>query len=123
MTFESDWQPALGEPLKNALATESSEGRLEIGRVAAHGYFSLESSGAYQFAEKCKPATAFLFKLIAMLQFPTRHALEAALAGPRFKQSLGNAPAGAGEVEAMIVTYEYHSHTCSRAPAASRLGA
>ena len=69
LTFESDWQPALGESLKNALATESSGGRLDIGCVAAHGYFSLESSGGYQFAEKCKPATAFLFKLIAMLQF------------------------------------------------------
>lgn len=69
LTFESDWQPALGEPLKNALAAESTEGRLDIGCVAAHGYFSLESSGMYQFAEKCKPATAFLFKLIAMLQF------------------------------------------------------
>ncbi len=69
LTFESDWQPALGEPLKNALAAESTEGRLDIGCVAAHGYFSLESSGTYQFAEKCKPATAFLFKLIAMLQF------------------------------------------------------
>src|SRR5262249_49951459 len=28
LTFESDWQPALGEPLKNALAAESSEGHL-----------------------------------------------------------------------------------------------
>jgi hypothetical protein len=69
LTFDSDWQPALGEPLKNALAAESSDGRLDIGCVAAHGYFSLESSGAYQFAEKCKPATAFLFRLITMLQF------------------------------------------------------
>ena len=69
LTFESDWQPALGESLNNALAAGSSEGRLDIGCVAAHGYFSLESSGTYQFAEKCKPATAFLFKLIAMLQF------------------------------------------------------
>jgi hypothetical protein len=33
--------------------------------------------------------------MMAMLQFPTRAALEAGLADPRFKQSLGNAPAGA----------------------------
>ena len=32
--------------------------------------------------------------LMAMLQFPTRDKLEALLADPRFKQSLGNAPAG-----------------------------
>jgi hypothetical protein len=32
--------------------------------------------------------------LMAMLQFPTRDKLEAGLADPRFKQSLGNAPAG-----------------------------
>jgi hypothetical protein len=32
--------------------------------------------------------------LMAMLQFPTRDKLEAGLADPRFKQSLGNAPSG-----------------------------
>jgi uncharacterized protein (TIGR02118 family) len=32
--------------------------------------------------------------LMAMLQFPTRETLEAGLADPRLKQSLGNAPAG-----------------------------
>lgn len=70
LAFESDWQPALGEPLKKALAEAGTEGRLDMGCVAAHGYFSLEqSSGTYHFAEKCRPATAFLFKLIAMLQF------------------------------------------------------
>lgn len=68
LTFESDWQPALGEPLKLALTTGSSEGRLDIGCVAAHGSFSLDS-GSYEFSEKNKPATAFLFKLITMLQF------------------------------------------------------
>ena len=69
LAFESDWQPALGEPLNVALTAGDRDARLDIGCVAAHGCFSLESGTNYQFSEKNKPATAFLFKLITMLQF------------------------------------------------------
>ena len=67
LTFESDWTPALGESLKDALAAAGSEGQLDLGCIAAHGLFVKEGSD-YRFAEKGKSATAFLLELIAQLQ-------------------------------------------------------
>lgn len=71
LTFESDWSPCCGDPLWNALGGSSiEEDRLNIGCVAAHGHFVWENdAGKYEFTREGKPATAFLFKLIAMLQF------------------------------------------------------
>src|SRR5262249_40096012 len=70
LTFESDWTPALGDSFGRALSAELAEGRLDIGCVAAHGHFSFDqSSNKYEFINENKPATAFLFKLIAQLQF------------------------------------------------------
>jgi hypothetical protein len=41
-----------------------------IGCVASHGHFFGDGpGGAYEFVNEGKPATAFLFKLIAQLQF------------------------------------------------------
>lgn len=67
LTFDSDWKPALGGPLKDALAATGPEGQLDLGCIAAHGLFVKEGS-SYRFAEKGKPATAFLLELIAQLQ-------------------------------------------------------
>jgi hypothetical protein len=70
LTFESDWSPAFGEPLKQALAEGDPDGRLDIGCVAVHGHFTPDATtGAYAFTAEGKPATAFLFNLISMLQF------------------------------------------------------
>ena len=70
LTFESDWKPCFGQPLADALQDSDAEGRLDLGCVAAHGYFSRDAAtGAYDFQAGGKPATAFLLKLIAMLQF------------------------------------------------------
>jgi hypothetical protein len=70
LTFESDWSPAFGEPIRKALSDISPDGRLDIGCLAAHGHFtSVSESGGYQFVSEGKPATAFLFNLISMLQF------------------------------------------------------
>jgi hypothetical protein len=69
LTFESDWSPALGQPLTDALNGADAEGRLDLGCVAALGYFSLKDAGAYDIFPGGKPATAFLFKLISQLQF------------------------------------------------------
>jgi hypothetical protein len=45
-------------------------GRINLGWVAAHGHFSLDAgTGAYEITPGGKPATAFLFKLISLLQF------------------------------------------------------
>ena len=67
LTFESDWKPALGEPLKEALKGDLDE-RLDIGCVAAHGTFGCDVEGCYTITPEGKPATAFLLELIARLQ-------------------------------------------------------
>jgi hypothetical protein len=68
LTFESDWSPALGEPLKEALSKTAPDGHLDLGCVAAHGIFGCDVSGCYTFTPQGKPASAFLFELIARLQ-------------------------------------------------------
>jgi len=70
LTFDSDWTPAFGQPLSDALGAGDVDGRLDLGCVAAHGYFSLNhETNAYETFAGSKPATAFLFKLISQLQF------------------------------------------------------
>jgi hypothetical protein len=70
LTFESDWSPTFGQPLSDALNGDGAEGRLDLGCIAAHGYFSLnQETNAYETFAGGKPATAFLFKLISQLQF------------------------------------------------------
>ena len=69
LTLESDWKPAMGEPLLTALGDKKGDAHLDLGCVAARGYFALdEESGAYVTHAGGKPATAFLFELIARLQ-------------------------------------------------------
>lgn len=67
MTLESDWRPPLGEHLVIALS-KNQEGRLDLGCVAAHGIFACDLDGSVSITLQGKPATAFLFELIARLQ-------------------------------------------------------
>jgi hypothetical protein len=70
LTFESEWSPALGTALIDALTEGESDGRLDLGCVAAHGYFVLDkATNRYGVFDGSKPATAFLFRLISDLQF------------------------------------------------------
>lgn len=70
LTFESDWSPCFGDPLRQALEKGGELGRLDLGCVAAHGHFAFATGPAqYEFSTERKPATAFLFKLISQLQF------------------------------------------------------
>ena len=70
LTFESEWKPPLSKPLLDALSNGDDYDRLDIGCVAAHGYFNLDQkTGTYAIFKKGKPATAFLLKLISQLQF------------------------------------------------------
>ncbi|PKP70003.1 MAG: hypothetical protein CVT83_03995, partial [Alphaproteobacteria bacterium HGW-Alphaproteobacteria-5] len=39
LTFESEWNPALGLSLDKALIADLEDGRLDIGCIAAHGHF------------------------------------------------------------------------------------
>lgn len=69
LSFESEWRnPALGESLIDYLATEKSNRQLDLGCVAAHGIFARRDDGSYEVIQETKPATAFLFELIARLQ-------------------------------------------------------
>ena len=68
LTLESDWTPPLGDALTNALAKGDAEMRLDLGCVAAHGLFGCDPDGCHTVAPLEKPATAFLFELIARLQ-------------------------------------------------------
>jgi hypothetical protein len=68
LTFESDWSPALGDSLLKALQAGTGEAHLDLGCIAAHGIFTYESSGLHRVVPRGKPATAFLFELIARLQ-------------------------------------------------------
>ncbi|MBD77336.1 MAG: hypothetical protein CL840_00180 [Crocinitomicaceae bacterium] len=68
LCFESDWNPAFGDPIKNVL--ETNKGGLDFGCVAAHGYFFFDKNQKkYEYQNSGKPATDFLFKLISQLQF------------------------------------------------------
>jgi hypothetical protein len=70
LTFESDWKPPFGKSFENAMNSNIINQRLDIGCVAAHGYFCFdEESNKYNVVFGNKPATAFLFKLISQLQF------------------------------------------------------
>jgi hypothetical protein len=68
VTFESDWTPGIGNPLSVALASGNDENRLDLGCVAAHGIFACCSGGHHALTPEGKPATSFLFELIARLQ-------------------------------------------------------
>jgi len=69
LTFESDWNPPLGDSLCQALGEGEGDDHLDIGCVAAHGYWYLDENHRYQIDSGGKPATSFLFKLISQLQF------------------------------------------------------
>lgn len=69
LTFESDWKPPLGEALAAGLLAGNPIEQIDLGCVAAHGHFVREpGDGGYTFTAEGKPATAFLFELIARLQ-------------------------------------------------------
>jgi hypothetical protein len=68
VTFESDWNPPLGEPLSKALSGIEQETRLDLGCVAAHGMFVCDVNGCHTITPQGKAATAFLFELISRLQ-------------------------------------------------------
>lgn len=70
LTFESEWRPGLGQSLIDALTAGDANAHLDLGCIAAHGYFSFDKeTGSYELSNGGKPATAFLFKLISELQF------------------------------------------------------
>ena len=70
LTLESEWSPPLGDALTSALKDRNSDNELNLGCIAAHGYFDIDNeSGEYLLYPGSRPATAFLFALISRLQF------------------------------------------------------
>ena len=70
LTLESDWSPAFGDAYRTALNADTGDGKLDLGCVAAHGHFCYNRDKSdFDFYEEGRPATAFLFNLISMLQF------------------------------------------------------
>jgi hypothetical protein len=68
LTLESDWNPPLGDSLMKALAGGTGDRHLDIGCVAAHGFFHCSESRCHVVKPGGKPATAFLLELIAQIQ-------------------------------------------------------
>jgi hypothetical protein len=69
LTFETDWQPALGFEFEKALEADLGKGRLDIGCIAEHGHFTYDDNEKrHKLVTGMKPATSFLFKLIEKLQ-------------------------------------------------------
>jgi len=70
LAFESDWSPPMGDSLLNGLKSSGDDDRLDLGCIAAHGYFFRDDdSSDFHCLVGGKPATAFLLKLISQLQF------------------------------------------------------
>jgi hypothetical protein len=67
LTFESEWSPPMGDPLKTALQTAEAVASLDMGCVAAHGNF-YRAPGSTTVEPSTRAATAFLLELIARLQ-------------------------------------------------------
>ncbi|MCG8672057.1 MAG: hypothetical protein MI867_21815, partial [Pseudomonadales bacterium] len=67
LSLESEWKPALGEPLLRAL-TGAAEGRLDLGCISAHGTFAIQNDGRYVLDDHEKATSVLLFELIARLQ-------------------------------------------------------
>jgi hypothetical protein len=67
LTFESEWSPPMGEPLRNALVTADAIASLDLGCVAAHGIF-MKNDGKHVIEADQRAATAFFLELIARLQ-------------------------------------------------------
>lgn len=59
----------MGPSLVSALSSAAPTRELDIGCVAASGEFTRRADGSYSINDGGKPATAFLFNLIATLQF------------------------------------------------------
>jgi uncharacterized protein DUF6602 len=67
LALDSDWRPALGDPLTAALG-KNPNGRLDLSCAALHGTFACAADGAITITTNGKAATAFLLELIARLQ-------------------------------------------------------
>tara|TARA_R110001599_G_scaffold118636_9_gene288014 strand:- start:63 stop:782 length:720 start_codon:yes stop_codon:yes gene_type:complete len=70
LSLESEWTPAMGQSLRKKLVADRSDGLINIGCIANHGYFNFDRErNDFEFLVSQKATTAFLLKLISILQF------------------------------------------------------
>jgi hypothetical protein len=67
LALESQWKPALGAPLLDALAEADASQRLEITCVASHG-LALARDEGFEMRDTERAATHFILGIIEMLQ-------------------------------------------------------
>jgi hypothetical protein len=69
LTLDSVWTPPLGAACMAALNDRTGDDQLDIGCVASHGYLVFDpDKGNYEVVADGKHATAFLLRLISLLQ-------------------------------------------------------
>ena len=69
LTLSCAWSPAFGDTMHGHLIKDLEEGRLDLGCVADAGLFSFDpSQQEFQLWAMSRPATRFMFELIARLQ-------------------------------------------------------
>lgn len=68
LTFESEWSPPMGKTMTDLLDSAPDESLLDIGCVAAHGWFGRNGDGVTAVSLNGKSVTGFLLELIARLQ-------------------------------------------------------
>jgi hypothetical protein len=68
LTFDSHWNPTIGEPLNKALSALSSESQLDLGCVLKHGSFQANyEKGKLASIEQSKSDTCLMFFFIRLL--------------------------------------------------------
>lgn len=69
LTLSCTWTPPFGDTMQKHLRNDLSDGRLDLGCVADAGLFSFDiGSQVHQLCAASRPATRFVFELIARLQ-------------------------------------------------------
>ncbi|MNJ66622.1 hypothetical protein D3C77_627130 [compost metagenome] len=69
LTLSCAWTPPFGDTMLGHLMKDTGQGRLDLGCVADSGLFRFNGAqNAFQLAPTSKPATRFIFELIALLQ-------------------------------------------------------
>lgn len=69
LTLNCSWSPQFGDTMEKHLRSDLGDGRLDLGCVAEGGLFTFdETSSSYSLQAATRPATRFLFELIARLQ-------------------------------------------------------
>jgi hypothetical protein len=71
LTYDSGWNPAFGDPFKEAIGALNPDQRLDLGLATAHGCFEVsygDNDPAIKIFKPERALAAFLIRLLARLQ-------------------------------------------------------